>query len=83
VGGDFYTRDPETAAVVLDTGRKVIVADNTPFFTINYGGGFKATNLKGPLGVRLDVRGRTPNFRGDVMTWPEATAGLTFAFGER
>jgi len=51
---------------------------------VSYGGGIKATNLAGPLGFRLDLRGRTfPNFRGESLTWPEATAGLTFTFGER
>jgi hypothetical protein len=83
IGGQFYTTNPTTGALVLDTGRQVIVADNTPFFTFNYGGGVKATNLWGPMGFRVDLRGRTfPNFRGDVMTWPEASAGLTFTFGE-
>jgi hypothetical protein len=82
-GGQFYTQN-STGAVVLDTGRKVIVADNTPFFTVNYGGGIKADRLWGPMGVRVDVRGRTfPNFRGETLTWPEASAGLTFTFGER
>jgi hypothetical protein len=83
IGGQFYTTDPNTGAVVLDTNRNVIVADNTPFFTFNYGGGIKATNLWGPVGLRADFRGRTfPNFRGDTMTWPEASAGVTFTFGE-
>ena len=42
-----------------------------------------ATKLWGPMGVRADIRGRTfPNFRGDTLTWPEVTAGLTFTFGE-
>ncbi|MBI4474249.1 MAG: hypothetical protein HY646_16375 [Acidobacteria bacterium] len=84
VGGAFYTTDPATGALVFDTNRNAIVADHTAFLTINYGGGFKATNLWGPMGLRVDVRGRTfPNFRGDVMTWPEATAGLVFSIGER
>ena len=84
VGGRFYAADPSTGAVTLDGGRKVIVADNTPFFTVNYGGGIKAENVWGPVGIRFDFRGRTfPNFRGNVMTWPEATAGVTFRVGER
>jgi hypothetical protein len=83
IGGQFYTTDPTTGAVALDNGRKVIVADNTPFFTINYGAGVKGLNLWGPMGFRVDFRGRTlPNFRGNSMTWPEATAGLIFTFGE-
>jgi hypothetical protein len=84
IGGQFYTTDPTTGAVVLASGRKVIVADNTPFFSVNYGGGIKANNLWGPAGLRIDVRGRTfPNFRGETLTWPEASAGLTFTFGKQ
>jgi hypothetical protein len=82
LGGQIYTTD-STGAVVLDSDRKVIVADNTPFFSINYGAGVKATNLWGPAGVRFDVRGRTfPNFRGEALTWLETTAGVTFTFGQ-
>ena len=84
IGGQFYATDPATAAVVLDNGHRVIVADHTPFFSVNYGGGLRASNLWGPVGVRADIRARTfPNFRGSSMTWPEASAGLTFTFGER
>jgi hypothetical protein len=83
IGGQFYTTD-STGAVFLDTNRKMIVADNSAFFAINYGGGVKATNLWGPMGLRADIRGRTfPNFFGHGMTWPEATAGVTFSFGQR
>jgi hypothetical protein len=83
IGGEIYTADPSTGAVALSTGLQVVVADHTPFFTINYGGGVKATNLWGPMGFRADLRGRTfPNFRGDTMTWPELSAGVVFSFGE-
>jgi hypothetical protein len=83
IGGQVYTTDPTTGQVGLDSGRKMIVADNSAFFTFNYGGGVRATKLWGPMGLRMDVRGRTfPNFFGQTMTWPEATAGLTFTFGE-
>ena len=84
VGGQFYTAVPSTDVVVLDPSQGVVVADNSPFFSFNYGAGLKATNVWGLMGFRFDVRGRTfPNFRGDVITWPEATAGLTFTFGEQ
>jgi hypothetical protein len=84
IAGQFYRTDPATGAAVLNPTRTVIVNDNTAFLSVNYGGGIKATNVAGPLGFRLDVRGRTfPNFRGESLTWPEATAGLTFTFGER
>jgi hypothetical protein len=83
LGGQIYTTDPATGSTILDTGHKTFVADNSAFFSVNYGGGIKATKLWGPMGVRVDVRGRTfPNFRGNTLTWPEATAGLTFNFGE-
>ncbi len=79
--GQVYTN--VTGAPVLDTGRKVVVADNSAFFSVNYGGGIKTSRLWGPMGVRADVRGRTfPNFRHDALTWLEATAGLMFTFGE-
>jgi len=59
------------------------VADNSAFFSVNYGGGIKATRLWRPMDLRVDVRGRTfPNFRHNALTWPEATAGLTFTLGE-
>ena len=73
-----------TGTPVLDTGRKVVVADNNAFFSVNYGVGIKTSRLWGPMGVRVDVRGRTfPNFpHNNALTWPEATAGLIFTFGE-
>jgi len=61
-----------------------ILDNNDTFFTISYGGGFKALKVAGPLGFRFDIRGRTlPNFFGDSMTWAEFTGGLAFAWGER
>jgi hypothetical protein len=84
LGGQIYTTDPATGAVVLNTGRKTIVTDNSAFFSVNYGAGVKMTKLWGPMGARVDVRGRTfPNFRGQTVTWPEVTAGLLFTFGEK
>ena len=84
IGGSFYSTDPSSGATVFSPTRTVIVHDNTAFFSINYGGGIKALNLWGPLGVRADIRGRTfPNFRGEMLTWPEATAGITLSFGEK
>jgi hypothetical protein len=84
LGGQVYTTDPSTGALMFDQGRKVIVADNSAFFSVNYGVGFKAMKLWGPMGARVDIRGRTfPNFRGETITWPEATAGVVFTFGEK
>jgi len=54
------------------------------FFTVNYGGGVKFLNVAGPMGFRVDIKGRTmPNFFGETTTWFEPTAGLTFSWGER
>jgi len=70
--------DPNTAA------RTLIMEDGDTFFAISYGGGVKALNLWGPLGVRGDFRGRSmPNFFGNSVTWLEMTGGLTFTWGER
>jgi hypothetical protein len=61
-----------------------VLDNNDTFFTFSYGGGFKAFKLAGPLGFRVDVRGRTiPNFFGDSSTFAEFTGGLVFAWGER
>jgi hypothetical protein len=58
--------------------------NNDTFFTVSYGGGFKALRLAGPVGFRFDVRGRTlPNFFGQSATFAEFTGGLAFAWGER
>ena len=84
IGGQFYRIDSGTRAPVLNPTRTVVVHDNSAFFSLNYGAGIKSLKMWGPMGFRVDVRGRTfPNFRGKSMTWPEATAGLTFTIGER
>jgi hypothetical protein len=58
--------------------------DGDTFFTVNYGGGVKAMNLWGPVGLRADIRGRTvPNFFHQTITWPEITGGLLVSWGER
>ena len=83
IAGELY-RNNASGTAVLNPTRTVVVHDNTAFLSVNYGGGIKALNMWGPVGLRMDVRGRTfPNFRGQSLTWPEATAGLTFSFGER
>src|ERR1041385_948255 len=70
IGGQIYVTNPATGAAVLAPSRTVIVADNSAFFSVNYGVGVKAPKLWGPMGVRVDVRGRTfPNFRGQTITW--------------
>ena len=71
-------------AVVPNPGRIKVMQSGDTFFTVNYGGGIKFLNLAGPLGFRVDVRGRTlPNFFGETTTWLEPTAGVTFSWGAR
>jgi hypothetical protein len=70
--------------IVPNPARSKIMENNDTFFTFNYGGGIKFLNVAGPMGFRVDVRGRTlPNFFGQTTTWFEPTAGLTFSWGER
>jgi hypothetical protein len=58
--------------------------DGNSFFNVSYGGGIKSEKLLGPLGVRVDVRGRTmPNYYHTSPTWLEATVGFNFMWGER
>jgi len=71
-------------AIVPNPGRSKILQNNDTFFTVNYGAGVKFLNVAGPMGFRVDLRGRTlPNFFGETTTWFEPTAGLTFSWGER
>ena len=62
----------------------VAIHSGDTFFAVSYGGGVKALQLKGPLGVRGEIRGRTmPNFFGSTTNWIEGSGGLTFTWGER
>jgi hypothetical protein len=68
---------------VLFAANDVLNSGDT-FFTISYGGGFKMQRLWGPMGLFGDFRGRTlTSFFGSSETWPEVSAGLNFAWGER
>jgi hypothetical protein len=61
-----------------------ILSGHPTFFQFSYGGGLKAWNLFGPVGLRANVQGRTiPNFFGNSTTWLETTGGLTLNWGER
>jgi len=71
-------------AVVPNPARSKILDSGDTFFTVNYGGGVKFLKAVGPIGFRVDVRGRTiPNFFSQTATWLESTAGVTFNWGER
>ena len=61
LGGGFIV-SPVTGALRPNPGRTIVMDDGDTFLTFNYGGGVKAMNLWGPMGVRADIRGRTiPN----------------------
>ena len=71
-------------AVVPNPAPSKIMDSGATFFTVNYGGGLQFPHTVGPIGFRVDVRGRTiPNFFGQTTTWVEPTAGVTFSWGER
>ena len=51
------------------------------FLAVSYGGGVKALRKWGPIGYRVDLRGRTlPHYYGFRFSWLEATTGVTFSF---
>src|SRR5207244_4882593 len=80
-GGNVLTPG---GAVIPNPGGTRIMNDGATFFTVNYGGGVKFLNVAGPMGFRLDVRGRTlPNFYGQTTTWLAPSAGLNFSWAER
>src|SRR5215831_16276899 len=71
-------------AVVPNPAPSKIMDSGATFLTVNYGGGVKFLHIVGPMGFRVDVRGRTiPNFLSHTTTWVEPTAGVTFSWGER
>ena len=83
IQGGGFVRDADGNAIP-NAARSIVMNDHDTFFTLNYGGGIKAMNLWGPVGLRADVRGRTlPNFYGETTSWPEITGGITFTWGER
>jgi hypothetical protein len=81
-GGGFVPL-PDGTLVPNPTPARII-SDGDSFFTANYGGGIKMMNLWGPVGFRVDARGRSvANFFGQTLFWPEVTGGLLLTFGER
>jgi Outer membrane protein beta-barrel domain len=83
LGGGFIF-SPFTGALIPNPQRRIVMEDADTFLTFNYGGGVKAMNLWGPVGVRADIRGRTlPNYFGKTVSWPELTGGVVFSWGER
>jgi hypothetical protein len=79
---DFFDKD--VADFTPENGPPLQLQGRDTFFQFSYGGGVKAMNLWGPVGLRGEVRGRTiPNFFGNSITWLETTGGVTFTWGER
>lgn len=85
ITGGGLTFSPATGAITPNPAAPIILDTRDTFFTFSYGGGVKALNMWGPMGLRADVRGRTiPNFFGKAINWmPEVTGGVTFSWGER
>lgn len=84
IGGGFVGINPFSFEPIPNDARRIVLEDNDTFFTFNYGGGFKAMNVWGPMGFRVDIRGRTmPNFYGEAVHWFEPTGGILFTWGER
>jgi opacity protein-like surface antigen len=83
------TPTPTPTPVVIpefipNPARQIVMEDGDWLFTFSYGGGVKFMGVWGPLGFRVDVRGRTiPNFYSQSVTRPEGTGGLIFTWGER
>ncbi|HYR42642.1 MAG TPA: hypothetical protein VER98_06450 [Terriglobia bacterium] len=76
--------DQSGNTIMVNTPGSRILRDGDTFFTLNYGGGVKAMNVWGPLGFRVDMRGRTiPNFFHQTVSWPEVTGGVLLSWGER
>jgi len=73
-----------TAGPIPNTITTIVLQNNQTFFNFSYGGGIKGQRLWGPLGARMDIRGRTmPNFFGKGITSLELTGGLLVSWGER
>ena len=81
----FPLSNPQpTAGPIPNTLGTLTVSDNDTFFTFSYGGGLKGERLWGPLGLRLDIKGRAiPGFYGSTINAFEATGGVLFSWGER
>jgi hypothetical protein len=85
-GGAIRTHlhDQDTLGFRANTGRFVNMNDGDSFFTVSYGGGIKSVRLWGPVGLRVEVRGRTlPNYYHSTPTWLEVTGGFNLMWGER
>jgi hypothetical protein len=73
---------PLATGETLQTVRTITVRNRDTFFNFSYGAGFKSQNLIGPMGFRVDIRGRTiPNYYHGSPMILEASAGLTFIWG--
>jgi len=82
VGGVTARADSSVTTVLPD--RTVTIDNNDTFTAINYGAGIKVHRVFGPVGLRVNVLGRTmPNFFGRGNSWAEFTGGPVFAWGAK
>jgi hypothetical protein len=66
------------AGVIHQYGSKYLPVGTKLAF--NYGGGLKLPKMKGPLGLRFDVRGYTAGVLGDKINILEVSGGLLISF---
>ena len=83
-GAGGVTARADSSVTTVFPDRTVTIDNNDTFAAISYGGGVKALDLIGPVGLRLNIMGRTmPNFFGRGNTWAEFTGGPVFSWGKK
>jgi len=84
VGGVTARNDPPGSVTTTFPDRTITIDHNDTFAAVTYGGGLKALDVIGPVGLRFNIMGRTmPNFFGRGNSWAEITGGMVFAFGTK
>ena len=83
-GGVTARNDPPGSVTTTFPDRSITIDHNDTFAFVSYGGGVKALELIGPVGLRFNIMGRTmPNFFGRGNTWAEFTGGPVFTWGKK
>jgi len=84
VGGVTARNDPPGSVTTTFPDRTITIDHNDTFAAVTYGGGLKALDVIGPVGLRFNIMGRTmPNFFGRGNTWAEFTGGPVFSWGKK
>jgi len=84
VGGVTARNDPPGSVTTTFPDRSITIDHNDTFAAVTYGGGVKALDVIGPVGLRFNIMGRTmPNFFGRGNTWAEFTGGPVFSWGKK